>query len=184
LREKIKVERLSPRWRERARAFQQQAEQIDFTDPAAAALTGLMRERREEIRHVIARAEALAQALRGRALEPVLCHGDLHAYNLLITPAGDFYIVDWDDPILAARERDLMFIGAGIGGIWNTEREESAFYRGYGAMKINRTALAYYRYERIVEVKGGIVEVRYRRVGVDELDRRLAMVEQVQYPFG
>ena len=44
-----------------------------------------------------------------------------------------------------------IIIGAGIGDNWNTEREELLFYQGYGAAEINRTALAYYRYERIVQ---------------------------------
>ncbi len=44
-----------------------------------------------------------------------------------------------------------MFIGGGVGGAWNTTREETLFYRGYGQTEINRVALAYYRFERIVE---------------------------------
>jgi spectinomycin phosphotransferase len=43
-----------------------------------------------------------------------------------------------------------MFIGGGMGGIWNTAREEALFYQGYGKRDINQAALAYYRYERLV----------------------------------
>ena len=43
-----------------------------------------------------------------------------------------------------------MFIGGSIGGIWNTFREEELFNRGYGGTDINLTALAYYRFERMV----------------------------------
>jgi spectinomycin phosphotransferase len=59
--------------------------------------------------------------------------------------------VDWDNPILAPKERDLMFIGGGIDEIWKSKREEAVFYEGYGTTEINSTALAYYRYERVIE---------------------------------
>jgi spectinomycin phosphotransferase len=44
-----------------------------------------------------------------------------------------------------------MFIGAGVGGIWNTSAEEELFNKGYGRTEINAAALAYYRFERILE---------------------------------
>ena len=50
-----------------------------------------------------------------------------------------------------ASHNHLMFIGGGVGGIWNTPREETLFYKGYGGKDISLTALTYYRYERIVE---------------------------------
>jgi spectinomycin phosphotransferase len=52
---------------------------------------------------------------------------------------------------MAPKERDLMFIGGGVGGIWNSAREESLFYRGYGKTEIDPVALAYYRFERILQ---------------------------------
>jgi len=61
-------------------------------------------------------------------------------------------IVDWDNPVLAPKERDLMFIGGGQMGAGHTpQEEESLFYRGYGRAQIDPIALAYYRYERIVQ---------------------------------
>ena len=47
-------------------------------------------------------------------------------------------------------ERDLMFVVGGIDEIWKSEREEALFYKGYGKTEINFAALAYYRYERII----------------------------------
>jgi len=81
----------------------------------------------------------------------VLCHADIHAWNLLIDANATLYIVDWDTLILAPKERDLMFVGAGLDKLWPSAREEALFYQGYGATEIDPTALAYYRYERIVE---------------------------------
>lgn len=59
--------------------------------------------------------------------------------------------MDWDNPLLAPKERDLMFIGGGIDNIWKSDREEALFYEGYGKTEINFAALAYYRNERVIE---------------------------------
>jgi len=75
---------------------------------------------------------------------------DLHARNVLLRSDDELVIIDWDEPILAPKERDLMFVGGGVGGIWNDPREADRFYKGCGPAEIDAVALAYYRYERIV----------------------------------
>jgi spectinomycin phosphotransferase len=121
-------------------------------DPVAHRLLSFMHEKRLIILDLVNRAEILALLLRDRPLENVICHSDAHAWNLLIDAAGNVYIVDWDNPILAPKERDLMFIGAGLGFTGHSiESEEKLFYRGYGPVQIDPFALAYYRYERIVQ---------------------------------
>ena len=53
---------------------------------------------------------------------------------------------------MAPKERDLMSIGGGLMGDWRTpHEEETLFYRAYGQTHIDPTALAYYRYERIIQ---------------------------------
>ncbi len=45
-----------------------------------------------------------------------------------------------------------MFIGAGLGFAGHTvESEQALFYQGYGPTQVEAYALAYYRYERIVQ---------------------------------
>ncbi|MBN2148882.1 MAG: phosphotransferase [Anaerolineales bacterium] len=114
--------------------------------------TLFLRDKREEIYDLIARAEDRAQALRAQPSEFVLCHSDVHAGNILIASSGRLYIVDWDEPILAPKERDLMFVGGGQGFVGcAAEEEEALFYRGYGQTLIDRRGLAYYRFERIIQ---------------------------------
>ena len=61
-------------------------------------------------------------------------------------------MVDWDTLIFAPKERDLMFIGCGLGDSGYTpQEEETMFYQGYGQTNINQFAIAYYRCERIIE---------------------------------
>ncbi len=59
--------------------------------------------------------------------------------------------MDWDDILLAPKERDLMFIGGGIDKIWKSKEQEAVFYEGYGKTEINPPMLTYYRYERVIE---------------------------------
>ena len=129
------------------------SEQKGFADDQAACLfLASMKEKRGLILDLVKRAEILAARLQGCSPGFVLCHSDAHAWNLLVDPQGQVYIVDWDNPILAPKERDLMFIGAGLGFTGHTpESEQALFYRGYGETQIDAFALAYYRYERIIQ---------------------------------
>lgn len=103
------------------------------------------------IRHLVERAEHLAQESHAMPLPKVLCHSDMHAGNIIIDETGKFFLIDWDNPIIAPKERDLMFIGGGVGNTWNEKYEEKLFYNGYEGRDLNPKLLAYYRYERIVE---------------------------------
>jgi spectinomycin phosphotransferase len=121
-------------------------------DPIALQLAAFLRAKRAEIIDLVGRADRLAQALQARTPAFVVCHSDIHAGNILVDGNGHLYIVDWDNPILAPKERDLMFIGGGQGFIGHTaQAEESLFYQGYGQTAVDPVALAYYRYERIVQ---------------------------------
>lgn len=69
----------------------------------------------------------------------------------MISEDSSLYIVDWDEPIMAPKERDLMFVGGGVANVWNKPHEEELFYQGYGETQVDFRLLAYYRHERIVE---------------------------------
>jgi spectinomycin phosphotransferase len=147
----IPQETYSPHWREIIRSLQVQAENNFFHDSIVARLAKFIKSKRDEITHLVERAEQLSLELQSQPSEFVLCHTDIHGRNILISDNHKLYIVDWDAPLLAPKERDLMFIGGGIDQIWKSEREEAIFYEGYGKTEINLSALAYYRYERIIQ---------------------------------
>lgn len=100
------------------------------------------------IRTILARMERLAPSLRRRNLPAVICHADLHPGNLLRDPGGGVHVIDWDEVMLAPKERDFIFVG-------DTRATSSSgpapFFRGYGAVEIDWAALTYYRYERIIQ---------------------------------
>ena len=147
----IPQENFSPQRHEIVKSLQMMVENIIFEDATAAKLAKFMKSKRNEITRLVQRTEQLALELQSKPMELVLCHTDIHGGNILISDTDELYIVDWDSPLLAPKERDLMFIGGGIDNIWETKREEAAFYEGYGKTEVNLSALAYYRYERVIQ---------------------------------
>lgn len=148
----IRRETWSPQGRAAVRSFLAGIEHDVLDDPIALALAAFLKSKRDVILGLVARAEQLAQQLQAQPPPFVVCHSDIHAGNLLMGTDGALYIVDWDEPILAPKERDLMYIGGGLlaSGL-PPQEEETLFYGSYGQTAINATALAYYRYERIIQ---------------------------------
>lgn len=119
-------------------------------DPLLRRLSRLLRRQRESLAWLLDRSEALARRLRRRDLPCVACHGDIHAGNVLVDCGNRLHLLDFDTLQLAPRERDLMFIGAGVAGRWQTARECAPFHEGYGPLRPDPTAIAFFRCERIV----------------------------------
>jgi spectinomycin phosphotransferase len=85
--------------------------------------------------------QKLAEALQKQSGPYVFCHADLHVRNLIRDRFGHVFVIDWDDVMLAPKERDFIFI---------REPEANAFWEGYGQAEIDWAALTYYRWERVV----------------------------------
>lgn len=148
----IRQETYSPKWRQATRALYAHLENEPAPhDAIALKFVNCLREHRLRIQRLVDRAEDLSHAVRKQPAQYVLCHSDIHGGNVLMKGRDTLYIVDWDDPIMAPKERDLMFIGGGVANVWNDPHEEACFYQGYGRADINRALLAYYRHERIVQ---------------------------------
>ena len=86
--------------------------------------------------------ETLASRLQRQSGPYVICHADLHAANLLRDPAGRVFVIDWDEVMLAPKERDFIFV---------REPQADAFWQGYGQRTIDWVALTYYLWERIIQ---------------------------------
>jgi spectinomycin phosphotransferase len=119
-----------------------------FDDPFHRSLAAFWLRHRREIDRIVERAEQLGVEARTRARDPVICHADIHAWNVLIERSGEFVVVDWDEALLAPRERDLMFVDGGVGGLANDSR---AFFAGYGHVEIDPVVIAYYRFDWVVQ---------------------------------
>lgn len=148
----VQHENFSPRWREMVKVFLARVEAEIFHKSITRELAKFLKAEQEIIRQLIKRAELCAQILQEQPHEFIVCHGDIHGWNLFIDTNEGLYLVDWDTLIFAPRERDLMFIGAGLGESGYSPQEESRlFYQGYGHTKTNPDAIEYYRCERIIE---------------------------------
>jgi spectinomycin phosphotransferase len=86
--------------------------------------------------------EKLAEMIRACSFPHVICHADLHARNLIRDRAGQVFVIDWDEVMLAPKERDFIFI---------REPQANAFWEGYGVIEIDWTLLSYYLWERVIQ---------------------------------
>lgn len=114
---------------------------------AERALRDSWREHQVTIHMIVSALEKLGRELRGRALPYVICHADLHQNNLLRGQDGQVFVIDWDDVMLAPKERDFIFVEEGD----DAQQTLSPFFQGYGQTEIDWAALAYYRYERVIQ---------------------------------
>ena len=122
-----------------------------FDDSVTQALVTFWQSRREQILTVLERGEDLGRRLAATTPALVVCHADIHTNNILVDETDErIWIADWDEAMLAPRERDLMFaVGGGISRSYVSPRDEALFLQGYqqaGAISIDPLGLAYYRY--------------------------------------
>ena len=108
-------------------------------------------EHRDAIFALAERTEALGRDVEQLGLPFVLCHSDLHTNNVMIDRDGGLWVIDWDEPTHAPKERDLMFVVGGIHTGLVKPHETAWFLEGYGDPAVNPLALAYYRHAWAVQ---------------------------------
>lgn len=144
----MRRERFVPPGVEAARRIGGEVRSGSSDDRFQRSLAAVWLRHRREIDRFVERAEALGVKARTRAWDPVICHADIHAWNVLVERSGEFVVVDWDETLLAPRERDLMFVDGGVGGLQNDGR---AFFAGYGPVEVDPVVMAYYRFDWVVQ---------------------------------
>ena len=151
LRQKMKKQMLFSSIDQKLRSLLDQIDSILLQDEISLNMIELIRQKHATFNKLLADFSYLSQQVQRLKPSYHLCHGDIHAGNVLIDDEGHLYLIDWDEMILAPKEKDLLFIGGGVGNVWNKKQEENYFYQGYGETSIDLTLLAYFRYERILQ---------------------------------
>jgi spectinomycin phosphotransferase len=183
LKSRIPVERFDLPFRASVAAALRSAESSSWSAPSQLRLAELLRNRRGEVDAMLRRAEEIAGRLTTAAFERVLCHGDIHAANIVATDDDGIGLVDWDGPRLAPRERDLLFVIGSRVAREVTPAEEGWFFEGYGVVDVDPEALIYFRYERILEDIGEVGRSVFERGSVSEASR-IGEVELAEGQFG
>jgi spectinomycin phosphotransferase len=155
-----------PGWMATIRQLQATVVNRSYDNPFEQQLAAFWKDHHHEIGTIIDRAEQLGRRLQSKSYACVVCHADIHTANLLVDGQDQFFIVDWDQPVLAPKERDLMFVT--VGGFATEERTEGLFFEGYGRAEIDPLVMAYYRYERVMEDLAAFAERVFAADASDE----------------
>jgi spectinomycin phosphotransferase len=144
-------------------------------DPVVGDLAGFWLARQGVIGALVRRADALGRQLARASFPQVLCHADLHTWNVLVDTDGQPWILDWDEAILAPKERDLMFVVGGIGHGLVHAGDTDDFFKGYGQARIDPGLLAYYRCAWAVQDIAAYGEQALMAPGLGAASRRAAV---------
>ena len=145
----------------------------DYRGEVAAEAARVWRDRTAEIQRCRRRYREIGALLEADPPPFVLCHADIHTANIILDVQGELRIVDWDEIVIAPKERDLMFfVHDG-----HTQAETDAFFAGYGSGEINWLALAYYKYDWVVQEFGDYGERLFLSDEIDGKDLDSALVE-------
>ncbi len=77
--------------------------------PAARAALDLLLPVRDRLSALLEELLDVQARVRSKSLPLVICHGDPTPGNILVTAGGRAHLIDWDNLVLAPRERDLVF---------------------------------------------------------------------------
>ena len=128
------------------------------------------------IHTVVTSLEKLAGALQRQAGPYVICHADLHTANMIRGQANQVFLIDWDDVMLAPKERDFIFVGEAPAN--GSPRQDIApFFQGYGPTEIDWVALSYYLWERVIQDVIAFAEEVFLRDDLGEVTK----IESVQF---
>jgi spectinomycin phosphotransferase len=141
--ESLRKETFDPRqYMQWVRAFETQHGHVEGGGVVERALRSCWVAHQSTIHTILTSLETLAGVLRSRTFSYVICHGDLHARNLIRDRAGQVFVIDWDEVMLAPKERDFLFV---------RPPHAAAFWQGYGQVEIDWVALTYFLWERVVQ---------------------------------
>jgi spectinomycin phosphotransferase len=132
-----------------------------FTHPVEREVQTLMHGERDRLRRDFATMESLMREMQQAGHERVLTHGD-GGGNILMDARGKIYLIDWDDLLLAPRERDTWF--------YADSEEFLSLYREYfPGYTVNQRVCAYYLYRRFFDDLEGFLDKIFAPTSTDDV---------------
>lgn len=147
LKSQLTEELYGKRWIDRLDNVEGALERMRQPHAFASEFAKLWRKRAAQIEEARRRYLSLGSRLEARGHKHVICHADIHPANIMVDEADAIHIVDWDEVMLAPKERDLMFFL--VDG--HPKYAVSAFLDGYGDCPADKIGLAYYRYDWVLQ---------------------------------
>ena len=148
--EHVPREIFAVKWLDKIESVEAALARNAFCGEVADAVARIWRVKSDVIELARRRYLSLGRRMEKRSAEFVLCHADIHTANIIIEDAGALHIVDWDETLLAPKERDLMFFIDDGRSVETTE----AFLAGYGHREVDLLGLAYYKYDWVIQELG------------------------------
>lgn len=142
--ESLRKERFDPteyvRW---IQTFEtQHLQALSSASASLRALCSSWKAHQPTIHAAVTTLEKLAAVLQSQTLPYVICHADLHARNLIRDPEGEVFVIDWDEVMLAPKERDFIFL---------RKPHAEDFFQGYAETEVDWSLLTYYLWERVLQ---------------------------------
>jgi spectinomycin phosphotransferase len=161
------------KWLEKLARVEKALARGEYKGEVAGAVAELWRDNSAVIELCRGRYLSLGARLERHSPEFALCHADIHSANIIIDATGFIHIVDWDETLLAPKERDLMFfIDDG-----RPADTTDAFMAGYCDRSVDLLGLAYYKYDWVIQELADYGERVFLSSGVSGEDLVLAQRE-------
>lgn len=81
-----------------------------YEDSVRQKALGLFIKLKESFYKELETLEVVSESLKKENVPFVLCHGEPSPGNIMVTPQGEVFLIDWDEPIMAPKEKDLLFL--------------------------------------------------------------------------
>lgn len=166
-------ENFDAKWLNRLVAVESAMARDAVRDSVARRMKAVWQEQYAQIALIKQRYLELTRSFASRSAAAVLCHADIHGANILLDGRGDIFIVDWDETIIAPKERDLMFF-IDDGG---SQSAIASFLDGYGECALDEIGLAYYRYDWVMQEFCDNGERVFLDSRLSAVDREFALAE-------
>jgi len=134
------------KFQDSAGEFVKQARLQSCDDSLMANLAKIMEDQASNIDSILRNGRLVSDycCAQASAYAFVVCHADIHPFNIMSTGHG-LMMIDWDGIMLAPRERDLMFYADDM-------RSATDLHRAYGlGYQLDEHLITYYAYEWVLQ---------------------------------